>query len=152
MRRLSRRLAILAVSHRSARTSAASLMTPARSCAVAGCKWGLSTPSAGITTLKTTRYGAAVQVGARVNTVSAGWLKIETSQYPWRRVHPSARRDHVCGFKTVGVNLPADLQLIGQRSCNLSTYTVAEVMLGGAGSLGGEIPPETGWTQNKGSC
>lgn len=37
----------------------------------------------------------------------------------------------------------ADLQLIGRKLRNLSTYTVAKVTLGRADSLGGEIPPET---------
>lgn len=42
-----------------------------------------------------------------------------------------------------GCEPAADLQLIGQKLCNLSTYMVAKVMLDRAGSLGGEIPPET---------
>lgn len=46
----------LVASHRSERTSVDSLMTPVRSCAVVGCRWGLSTPSAGTTMLKTSRY------------------------------------------------------------------------------------------------
>ena len=65
-----------------------SLTTPRRSCVVAGCRWGLSTPSAGTTTLKTTRYAPVVQVGAHVNSVCR-WLKIATSPYPWRCVHLS---------------------------------------------------------------
>lgn len=43
--------------------------------------------------------GIVVQDGAHATSVS-GWLKIETSQYPWR-----CQRDHGCGFRTVGENL-----------------------------------------------
>lgn len=45
----------LGASLRSEQTSVDSLMTPVRSCVVAGCRWGPSTPSAGTTTPRTTR-------------------------------------------------------------------------------------------------
>lgn len=44
------------VSHRSGQTSVDSLTTPVKSYVVDGCRWGLSTPSAGITMPKATRY------------------------------------------------------------------------------------------------
>lgn len=42
--------------YRSEPTSVDSLTTPVKSYVVAGCRWGLSTPSAGTTTLRATRY------------------------------------------------------------------------------------------------
>lgn len=71
----------LQMSFRLELTSAVSLMTPLRSCVVAGCRSGLSTPSVGTTTLRGTRYSQIYYIRLSINILQLCCLVQSTAGY-----------------------------------------------------------------------